>query len=629
MTTPNLTLAAALIALIATPGALHAETDAGDIVVTATRSEQPIEEVGQAITVINKALIIQRQAQTVADLLSTTPGVTASRNGGVGGFTGLRIRGAEGEQTLVLIDGVRINDPSSPGGGFDFGNLLIGNIDRIEALRGPNSVPWGSQAIGGVVNIITEAAGTGNSVNLRAEYGYADTAQGVVNASFRAGPVAASFGGGYFRTDGISAFAGGTERDGYRNHGANGRVEVALSEDIAVDLRGFYSHGRSDLDGFPPPTYAFGDTQEYSTSQELLGYAGIRAKLLDGRFSNRLAFTITDINRDNYDPSFGTAASFLSRGRVERFEYQGDLQLANQLRAVFGAETEKSRFSDGFSTLKTGIDSVYGQLIVKPVSALTLTGGLRYDDHRDFGSETTLGGNAAFNLAGGTLLRASYAEGFKAPTLYQLHSAYGNAALEPERARSIDVGIEQALLEDRLTAAVTLFRRKTRNQIDFISCTGDSTPKCVGRPFGTYDNIARARARGIEFELTAKPTDTLTVDASYSYVDSENRSAGSLNFGNALARRPHHSVSLSADYALAAGLSFGGTIQHVGDSFDNAANSRALDGYVLVGLRAAWRFDTRFELYGRVDNLLDARYQTVADYGTIGRAAYVGVRAGF
>ena len=629
MTTRYLKLTPALIALVAAPCALHAETDAGDIVVTATRSEQAAQDVGQAVTIIDKALIVQRQAQTVSDLLSTTPGVTASRNGGIGGFTGVRIRGAEAEQTLVLIDGVKINDPSSPGGGFDFGNLLIGNINRIEVLRGPNSVPWGSQAIGGVVNIITEPPGEGSAVDLRAEYGYADTAQGVVNANFRAGPVAASFGGGYFRSDGISSFAGGTERDGYRNYGANGRVEVTLSDAIAVDLRGYYSHGRADLDGFPAPLYAFADTPEYSTSQEVLGYAGIRAKLFDGRFTNRLAFTISDVNRDNYDPSFGTAAAFLSRGRVERFEYQGDFKLTEQVRAVFGAETETSRFNDGFTTVKTGIDSLYGQLIVKPLSALTLTGGVRYDDHQDFGSETTLGGNAALNLASGTTLRASYAEGFKAPTLFQLRSAFGNVELQPERARSIDVGIEQRLIDDQLVASITWFQRKTRNQIDFISCFNDATPKCVGRPFGTYDNIARARAKGLEFELTAKPTDALTVNAAYSYIDSENRSVGNPNFGNALARRPHHSVSLSADYAPVTGLSFGTTIQHVGDSFENAANSRPLDGYVVVGLRAAWRFDPRFELYGRVDNLFDTRYQTVADYSTIGRAAYVGVRAGF
>lgn len=622
-------LSPVLIALAAMPCAANAQ-DSDAIVVTATRAEQPADQTGHAITVIDHALIERRQSQTVSDLLSTTPGVTFNRNGGVGTATGISIRGAETAQTLVLVDGVRINDPSSPGGAFDFGNLLIGNINRIEVLRGANSVPWGSQAIGGVVNIITAPPTDDLSINARAEYGYADTAQGVANTSFRAGPIAASFGGGYFRTDGISAAAIGTERDGYRNYGANGRVEIALSDAITVDLRGYYSHGRADLDGFPAPNYdTFTDTPEYSTSQELLGYAGVRASLLDGRFNNRLAFTITDINRDNFDPTFGDEPSFIGRGRVERFEYQGDFAVSDTIRTVFGAETEKSHFSDGFAKYSTGIDSAYGQLIVTPIAPLTVTGGIRYDDHEDYGSEVIFSGNAALRVASGTLLRASYAEGFKAPTLYQLRSDFGNETLKAERAQSYDIGIEQHLLDDKIVATATVFRRTAKDQIDFISCAAPFEGICTDRPYGTYDNIARARAQGVEFAVDLKPVDALTVNASYTYVDTENRSPDSFNFGNVLARRPKNSISLSADYAPAEGFSVGATIQHVSDSFDNASNSTPLDGYALVGLRAAWTFDPRFELYGRVDNVFDETYQTVATYGTIGRAAYVGVRAKF
>jgi len=620
-------LSPALFALAVVPCAANAQ-DSDAIVVTATRAEQPADQTGQAITVIDHDLIERRQSQTVSDLLSTTPGVTFNRNGGIGTATGISIRGAETAQTLVLIDGVRINDPSSPGGAFDFGNLLIGNINRIEVLRGANSVPWGSQAIGGVVNIVTTPPTDDLSINARAEYGYADTAQGVANASFRAGPVAASFGGGYFRTDGISAAAIGTERDGYRNYGANGRVEIALSDAIAVDLRGYYSRGRTELDGFLPD-FSFADTDEYSIARELLGYAGVRASLLDGRFNNRLGFTITDIDRDNYNPAFGDEPSFIGRGRVERFEYQGDFAVSEAIRTVFGAETEKSRFGDGFAKYSTGIDSVYGQLILTPIAPLTVTGGIRYDDHEDYGSEVIFSGNAALRVASGTLLRASYAEGFKAPTLYQLRSDFGNEMLKAERAKSYDIGIEQHLMDDKVMASATLFRRTAKDQIDFISCDAPFEGICTDRPYGTYDNIARARAQGVELAVDLKPVDVLTVNASYTYVDTENRSPDSFNFGNVLARRPKNSISLSADYAPAEGLSVGATIQHVSDSFDDPGNFTRLDGYALVGLRAAWAFNPRYELYGRVDNLFDETYQTVATYGTIGRAAYVGVRAKF
>ena len=189
-------------------------TDADDIVVTATRTPQPVERVGQSITVIDSAELERRQTNQVADVLRTVPGVTVARNGGPGTVASVFIRGAESEQTVALIDGIKLNDPSSPGGGFFFGNLLTGNIERIEVLRGPSSVLWGSQAIGGVVNMITRQPTDDLAVNLRGEYGYRDTGQLVGNISGKAGPLSASVGAGWFRTDGISAFSearGGTE----------------------------------------------------------------------------------------------------------------------------------------------------------------------------------------------------------------------------------------------------------------------------------------------------------------------------------------------------------------------------------------------------------------------------------
>jgi vitamin B12 transporter len=606
--------------------ALLAAAPADEIVVTAARAPQSAAEVGQAVTAIDRALIEQRQAVIVSNLLAQTPGVTVTRNGGPGGFTGLRIRGAEAEQTLVLIDGVKVNDPSSPGGGFDFANLLADNIERIEVLRGPNSVPWGSQAIGGVVNIVTARPTAQPSLTARAEGGSFGTAQAVANGSFTAGPVAASLGGGYFRTDGISAAASGTERDGYERYAANGRVEVKLSDNIALDLRGYYDHGRTDLDGFPPPTFAFADTPEFSKIRELFGYAGIRAVF--GAFTNRAAFTIGDIHRDNFDPAFGNAPSFIARGRVERFEYQGDWAAADWARLVFGAESERSRFGDGFSIYRTGIDSGWGELIVKPFERLTLTGGVRYDDHRDFGGHTSFGGNAALDL-GSTIVRASYAEGFKAPTLFQLRSDFGNPALRPETARSFDAGVEQRLIGDAVSAAVTYFHRRTRNQIDFTPCRPDIAI-CAGgaRPFGTYDNIARARASGFEAAFELRPTEALRINAAYSYIDAENRTPGSAEFGKTLIRRPKSSLALNADWRTPAGLSLGGTLRQVSDSIDRDAFGQRvrLDGYVLADVRAAWPVSERFEVYGRVENLFDERYQTVLGYGTQGRAAYAGVR---
>ncbi|PTQ13268.1 TonB-dependent receptor [Sphingomonas oleivorans] len=627
----------AAVALAAPGIAWAAEAPSEDIVVvTANRAEQPLSRIGQSISVIDHQEILMRQTATVADLLRTVPGVTLTRNGGIGSSTSVFIRGAESEQTVALIDGVKLNDPSSPGGGFNFGNLLLGNIARIEVLRGPQSVLWGSQAIGGVVNLITIPPSERLAINARGEYGYHDSAQLVGNVSGKAGSVSASAGAGYFRTDGISAFnadRGGRERDGYRNYGANANVNVALSKAVSVDLRGWYSNGRVGIDGFPAPAFTFADTREYGRTKELVGYGGLNAALFDGRFRNRLGFAYTNTRRSNFDPDLAFE-TFRGKGRNERLEYQGVVDLADQWQATFGAEREVSRFrtaSYGVASdpARARIESIYGQIVATPFAGFTATGGVRYDHHSRFGGETTFGASGVWTPnSGATTLRASYSEGFKAPTLYQLKSEYGNETLRPERAKGWDAGITQRLLDGAIEAGATWFHRDSDDLINFVSCL-QPVGICAGRPFGTYDNVAKARAQGAEVMLAIRPVDALRVQTSYTYLDAENRSKGSANFGKALNRRPAHSLTTLIDYRWPFGLETGATLTHVGSSFDDAANRRELEGYVLADLRASFPLTEGIELYGRIENLFDADYETIYRYGTPGRAGYVGVRLSY
>lgn len=621
-----------LISAAILPASAQAE-EAGTIVVSANRSAQTAAEVAQSVTVITLDDINTRQSVGVSDLLRSVPGVTVSSNGGLGTTTSVNIRGAESDQTVALIDGVKINDPSSPGGGFNFGNLLTGNIERIEVVRGSQSVLWGSQAIGGVVNIVTRAPTEKLAANASAEYGWRNSARVVGNVSGKFGPVSASIGAGYLRTDGFSTFnetRGGKERDGYRNFGANAKFNIAVSDSISVDLRGWYSDGKVGIDGFPPPSYSFGDTPEFARTKELVGYAGLNAALLDGRFRNRFAYTLTDTRRLNTDLTGGTAfETFNAKGRNERFEYQGNLALIDAVSATFGAETEKSSFRTSsygspFSRAEARINSVYGQLSAKPVTGLTLSAGLRRDDHDTFGGKTTFSANAVLTPNQGvTTLRASYGQGFKTPSLFQLFSEYGNTALRPETSRSWDAGITQKLLGGRIELGATWFHRDTLGLINYIGCT-ELTGICTNRPYGTYDNVAKARAHGLELALTLKPVDALRVQANYGYVEAINTATG-----RDLARRPRHSVNTSIDYDWSFGLKTGATITHVGASFDNASNTRKLAGYVLVDLRAALPVAHGIELYGRIENLFDAQYETSFQYGTPRRAAYAGVRMAF
>ncbi|PXA97130.1 TonB-dependent receptor [Nostoc sp. 3335mG] len=606
-----------------------------EIVVTANREARPADSVGQAVTVLDLATIERRQAVVVSDLLRQTPGVTVTRNGGIGTTTSVNIRGADSDQTVALIDGVKLNDPSSPGGGFNFGGLLVGNIARIEVLRGAQSVLWGSQAIGGVVNLITRQPTDALSINVRGEGGSFGTGQGFANISGKAGPVSASIGGGFLTTDGISAYAPGREKDGYRNYGANGSVSVALADAVSVDVRGFYSNGRTEIDGFPAPTFSFGDTREYGDAEQWTGYTGLNAALFGGRFRNRIGYAHTQSNRTNTDPDGTPRETFRGTGRNDRIDYQGSFDLTDAVFATFGVDREVSRFTTSSyggpaATARARLLGVYGQLALTPIQNLTLTGGVRHDDHNVFGGATVFSGSGAWSPNdGNTLLRASYSEGFKAPTLFQLRSEYGNTALTPERSTGWDAGITQRGLDGAVEASATWFDRTSKDLIAFVSCFGVTTGICAGKPNGTYDNIARAEAKGLEFALKLRPVEAFTVAAAYTWVDAENRSAGTANFGRKLARRPADSLTVNADYRWAFGLGLGATVTMIGDSFDNASNARRLDGYVLTDLRASFPVTDRVEVYGRVENLFDERYQTIFQYGTPGRAAYGGVRLSY
>jgi vitamin B12 transporter len=608
-----------ILSAAATPAFAQTGSPADDIVVTASGIEQPRDQTGQAITVIDAGTIARRQTIDVVDLLATTPGVRFSRTGSTGSATGVSLRGAETTQTLVLIDGVKVNDPSGIGDGYDFGPLLTGNIRRIEVLRGSNSVVHGSQAIGGVVSLTTATPAEGFAAGAAAEYGYSDTTSARADVSGTAGAVSGGVGAAWLRTDGISSAASGTEKDGYKNFAGNARLKVALGDALSLDLRGYYIHSNLDYDSFfGPPA----DSADVAKLDQYVGYAGLNLALFDGRFTSRAAVTWLRNDRDYYFVR-GTAPDYGYSGSNLRFEYQGVVAPIEQAKLIFGYEHERPDYDFfGFGSTdsqRANIDSVYALGIVQPLAGLSLTGGVRHDDHSQFGGATTLGANANYSPNGGaTNVRASYGEGFKAPSLYQLYDSFsGNAALRPERSKSYDLGIDQSLADGRAVMSLTAFVRNTTDQINYDNATFK------------YGNIDRTRAKGVEATLALRPVDALNVTASYSYIDARDRSGRPAFDGKRLPRRAEQAISLSADYDWSFGLSTGATLTLVDDSFDDAANLVPLDGYALAGIRASFPVGGHVEIYGRVDNLFDADYATAAGYGVYGRAAYGGVRLSF
>jgi len=625
--------------------AAHAVASEGDsIIVTATRAPLTLDEIPASIAVLDKMAIDRAQDIGVTELLLRTPGVSISRNGGYGTATSLRIRGAESEHTVAVIDGVKLNDPSSTGGGFNFTNLLVGDIARIEVLRGPQSILWGSQAIGGVVNIVSASPEKAIEGSFDIEAGSRQTVSARAAVGGKTGPLSWRIGGQRFTTDGISSHAkafGGVERDGYRNHNVSGRAELALADNVSVEVRGTYASGRVQFDGFNA------DSADYGLNKEFVGYAGVNIDLADGRFRNRIAYGHTDTNRDNFNPTRPRPRSFEADGRNKRWEYQGSFAFSDRISAIFGAENERSAFRSrspaaslstplpAFARGKAELTSAYGQLSVEPLDGMTLNGGVRYDDHDRYGGQTLFAAGGVWRLPTGTVLRASYGEGFKAPSLYQLFSEYGNVALDPEAAEGWEAGVEQSLFASKLVVGASWFDRTTTNQIIYNSCSGTSTnPMCfvpgdpTTRRFGYYSNVARSKAHGVE-AAAALTLGALVLDGNTSWIVAEDRSVGAANFGKWLPRRPRHTANASVSYAFDFGLALGAALRWSGKSFDNASNATRLDDYTLVDLRAEFALSDAVKLFARAENLFDEQYMTAFRYGSLGRSVYAGIRGRF
>ncbi len=625
------------------------ETDPlNEVVVVANRAPEPLSKVGNSVTVLDDTDIRESQATLVADLLATTPGLTIARDGGAGESTSVFIRGAESDQTVVLIDGVQLNDPSSTGGGFDFQDLVTGDISRIEILRGAQSTLYGSQAMGGVIDIRTAQPDKPFGGAVTVEGGSNDTGAFKANVGGRSDTLQWRLAGNWFGTGGISAFderLGGVERDSSQIGGGSGTLLYSITPDLQLDVRGYYANAFSNFDGYDTRSGNFGDDSEYGKTSEALGYAGLTLKSPDRTLSNRVAFQYTNTVTRDYDPdapqSYGSpnTETFYGVGRNERGEYQGTWQCLPGYQVVFGAQHERSTIStdtpafdySGPEPLETEatIDSGYAQIQGEVIRGLTLTGGERYDRHNVYGGHTTGEVAAAWVLNDDrTVLRSSFGQGFKAPSLYQLYSQYGNPGLQPEQSHSWDAGIEQHALGDRLILSGTYFQSDSHHLIDFFDCPASSA-LCATRPFGYYANIASTRARGAELQATFNATEAWSLSANYTFTDATDRSPGAATYGDELPRRPRDAGNLSATYRWPSRFSTSVGLRYSGRSYDDAANTIALGGYVLVNLRIAYSINDNVELYSRIENLTGRYYETAYEYGSFTRQAFAGIRANF
>ena len=603
------------------------------LTITVTGNPSEVEDTGQPVTVIGAEEIADIQGPDLARALQRVPGVTINRNGGLGSTTGVSVRGAANDKLLVLIDGVRVADTASPSGGFDFGTLGTSNLTKIEVMRGANSVVWGADALAGVLVASTvERSGLAGSVEAGSRETVSTSVQGGIggDAGFIGGSAS------YLTTEGFSAAASGTEPDGFNQFVGNlrGRAYLSRTFELIGSLR--YADGTLDIDGFAPPSYGLGDTPEVQETQQLSGSVG--AIYDSGPLYLRGGYSFSDTDRDNL-PSAGATPTFESTGSSDRVELRGEWRPIGPLIVNFGAENLWSNYESTSYGVTTDADtSIFGGYVQAGIEFGGLSGhvGVRQDEHEDFGGATSFGGDLTYEIVPNLRLRASVGEGFKAPSLYQLYSDYGNATLRPEESTSYDLGLAYGTRTGRTYASVTLFQRDSENLIGFISCPVQ-TGICDNRPNGTYDNVDVARARGVEVEAGATPFEGFTLRAAYAYTEAEDRSAGSANFGNQLARRPQHAGTVSVDWAPKPDTLFvpvlGGDVRIVGEAFENVSNTTRIDPYTVVDLRVSLPLGTilgerSVEIFGRVENLLDEDYQTAAGYNQAPRGVFAGIRVG-
>lgn len=637
-------IAAAMLALLLAAPAIPAAGEANpaaegkidEIVVTATRLETPESEIGSSITVITEEEIRKTQKASVLEVLRGVPALDVVRAGGPGKFTSVFLRGAKSEHTLVLIDGVEMNDPSSAGRGFDFGNLTVENIERIEVVRGPQSVLYGSDAIGGVVNILTKRGKGPPSGFLSAEGGYSGTFLGKTGIGGGTGTVNYSLGVSRLVTDGISAASkkdGNGEKDGYKNTTISTRLGIAPAGNFDADLILRYVDADSDLDNAGG---AGGDDPNNKLETKQLSLrAQSRLALFDDLWEQKLGFSLSDQSQDYGNGTDAGHPSDLERstydGQTVKFDWQHNLHLHKSNTLTLGVETEKEKASSTYYS-----ESVYGpysgdfpektarttgyylQDRIRVLDAWFTTLGVRLDDHDRFGTKTTWRAATSFLFREtSTRIKGSIGTGFKAPSLYQLYSIYGDIDLEPEKSTGWDAGMEQTLLGGRLTFGATYFSNDFENLIDFDSATS------------TYGNVGKAESKGVELTLSARPTDDITLNVSYTRTDTEDKATG-----EELLRRPKDKASADVNYRCAGkgNVSLGVLVVGGRDDYDYSTFPAArvrLGGYTLVNLAASYDITGNIQVSGRVDNLFDKEYEEVRGYGTYGFSAYAGVRYSF
>lgn len=610
------------------------------VVVTATKTPIPLSHVTSAVEVITEADLQKQKFRTVADALRYSPGLAVFSSGGPGTETTIRMRGASHLQTLVLIDGAIVN--SATQGFYNFANLTTDNIERIEILRGPQSMLWGADAMGGVINITTKQGRGPLQASVFSEYGSFQTIREGGQVSGQKGPVDVSMSLSRWDSTGFSTAnyrRGATERDAFRNWQASSKVGLTLPREGRLEFAFSWRNSDIHLDNISTPSDVFGSK---TRDQELIYTAGY-----DQRITNWWTQKLTLAREEDqslFDPgkfqrnlvtgvsSAVTTVPNETRTLSSRIEVQENFQLGKPLRLVAGYQLREQRGENdtGLSdrTVKSNAGFADAQLNVQ--DRVFATAGVRQDSYNVFGSATTYRATAGYLVKEtGTKIRSSYATGFRAPAINQLFFPnFGNPTLRPEKSRGFDVGVEQRLLGDRVHLSGGYFWNRFRDLI--VNVSGD--PVCA--PFSTFlscpRNIAAAVTKGWEasaafvlvrdqpfaknLELRGQYTNTLTRDLATAFR---------------LPRWPVDQWSAILSYQPIDPLVVNLTARYMGSRLNDVLNRQPQRAFDVWSFLATYDVTKRVQAYTRVENLFDEKYEEILNTGSAVRSIYVGVRVNY
>ncbi|MFA4892778.1 TonB-dependent receptor plug domain-containing protein [Brevundimonas sp.] len=577
-----------------------------EVVVTATRLPAIVADTPGA-RVIDRSTIEQRGAVFAADILHDVPGLSVVRSGAFGGVAQVRMRGATPGKTLVLVDGVPVNDPAEVNGAFDFSGLELSDIERIEVLSGPQSSLWGSDAIGGVIAFTTRDL-DGLGADLEAG------SFGTVRGRLAAGVSSEQYGFGawvsHFDTDGVSAADaadGNPEADGFTSTTIGARGRYAFTPGVAVDGSARWTDSEVDLDGYPAPAYALADTLDAQASEQWSGFGRLRLSALG--LAHQFSVSASDITRE-------VVSSFPSVFEADRqvFRWQADGSAAG-VAFVIGTEREDTEgsLSSGL-TEALGTSSAFATARIDATDRLSLTGALRFDDTDDFGSKTTGRVSGAFEAGAGFILSAAYGTGFKAPSISQAvcdfcFSSQPFPVLRPETAEGYEGAIGWGSADGRVAGRLTFYRLNVEDQITYVfdPVTFDSA----------YVNVAETATDGIELEGRGRLGGGFDLTIAYAWTDARDETTGAR-----LLRVPERSGSATLGWT-GERLSGALTVRGESDQDDSGGVRKA---FITAHLNGSYALTDKVTLTARIENLADERYQQVLGYGEPGRSGYVGVR---